>query len=444
MKILILGSNDIAYNLAQELSKIDYAVTVVDNKVDQIKQIDRELDVKGIIGYPTYPSVLDNADCETTDILIAVLDNDEANMVACQIAHSLFNVPLKIARIKNHHYLNQGKLYGDEDLPIDVFISPEILLTRQITSLINFPGAEEIRFFGSAYIVLIRIQASSPWITQKIKTVENDNECLITFIQRDGKWLIPDIKFSLKENDQLLFASKRGNVSKILASAGIENPEINNIMVGGLGHNGTNLIRNIQSNYNIKAIEKNSQQCNRAATEFENITVLHGKISDRQLMVDEGVAQSDFFCALTDDESENILSSLMAKKMGCKKVVTLLTNTIYYECINELVDYVIISKLALINAILTEIYKGESIHEVKSISCGEITLIKMGITEHFNHLNFPATAIPYPKNATFVGILRDNEFFSDRDTLIKKGDFVLLASTEISDIPKMDELFSSF
>ena len=126
MKILILGSNDVAYTLAQVLSKMDHAITVVDNKVDQIKHIDRELDVKGIIGYPTYPFVLDKADCATTDILIAVLDQDEANMVACQIAHSLFNVPLKIARIKNHHYLNQKKLYGNQDLPIDVFISPEI------------------------------------------------------------------------------------------------------------------------------------------------------------------------------------------------------------------------------------------------------------------------------------------------------------------------------
>jgi len=441
MKILILGSNDVAYTLAQVLSKMDHAITVVDNKVDQIKHIDRELDVKGIIGYPTYPFVLDKADCATTDILIAVLDQDEANMVACQIAHSLFNVPLKIARIKNHHYLNQKKLYGNQDLPIDVFISPEIVLSKQITSLINFPGVEEIRFFDSAYIILIKITPTSAWVGQTARALEQAHQCIISHTFSNKKWQQITPKYKVNTGDEILLSAKRGNISKILASAGIDNPDIKHIMIGGLGHNGTNLIRSIQHEYNIKAIEKDIHQCKRSASEFDDLTILHGKISDRQLLEEEGISRVDFYCALTDDESENILSSLIAKKSGCKKVLCLLKNTSYSDCISDHVDHILLSKIAVINAILTEIHKGRSIDAVKSIRGGEITLFKMKITEHFKYLNKPIKSIPFPNTTNLLGIIRKEDFYTDKDLIVSQDDFMIFSTIQIIDIQNMDNLF---
>ena len=148
----------------------------------------------------------------------------------------------------------------------------------------------------------------------------------------------------MNTGDEILLSAKRGNISKILASAGIDSPDIKHIMIGGLGHNGTNLMRSIQHEYNIKAIkEKDIHQCKRSASEdFDDLTILHGKISDKQLLEEEGISQVDFYCALTDDESENILSSLIAKKSGCKKVLCLLKNTSYSDCISDHVDHILL------------------------------------------------------------------------------------------------------
>ncbi len=440
MKILILGSNDIVYALAKELSEINHAVTVIDIKVDQIKQIDRDLDVRGIIGHPTYPHILEKAECHNTDILISILDNDESNMVACQIAHSLFNVPIKIARIRDHNYLNQRRLYGDQDLPIDVFISPETNLTSQMSSLINYPGAKEIRFFESAALISLYIDEHSPWMNQAISDIEAEIEGRIITLKTDGTWQSLNNKSVIDQPSIVVITCPRTKLSQIIQSSGVESPPLSRVFIGGLGHNGKNLIRHIADTYNVKALDKNIHQCHRTAAEFQNITVLHSPITNKQLLIDEGIDKTDFFCALTDDDSENILSSLMAKKMGCRYVLCLLKENTYSECIEGLVDYSILTKTAIINAILSEIYKGDRIDRIKSMDTGKLIYLKISVDDKFKYLQKALKSIP---DTLFkIGILRNESFHFDLDLIIESGDKLIVGVTSMHDIKQIDPFFN--
>ena len=319
MKILILGSNYVASALAQELCSAGHDITVIDRHIEAVKKIDLELDVRGIVGHPTYPEVLRQGECADSNAIIAVLEHDESNMVACQIAHSLFNVPIKIARIRSHNYLDNGKLFGDENLPIDLFINPERILAKKISQTINHPGAEEVQYHLDAGLVRLIVPEDSQWLGKKIQDIEKTHECRIVIKLKNETIIYLNPNDTLNPNEEIIIVCAVSNINSLLGECGIDNPALSEIVIGGAGYNAKYLVKQLGTHYKIKVIEKNHYECQKFASDFPNVITLHGDVKDEQIWTQEALGNADIYCGLTDDDASNVLSCLLAKQLGCKK-----------------------------------------------------------------------------------------------------------------------------
>lgn len=425
MKILILGSNHVASALAQELCSAGHDITVIDNRVDAIKKIDLELDVRGIVGHPTYPEVLKQGECADSDALIAVLEHDESNMVACQIAHSLFNVPIKIARIRSHNYLHDGKLYGDDNLPIDLFINPERILAKKISQTINHPGTQEVQYHLEAGLVRVIIPEQSPWLDKNIHDIEKELECRI-LIKLDNETITYlNGTNQLHANDEIILACSVSNINCVLDACGIENPTFNEIVIGGAGYNAKYLAKQLGDHYKIKVIEKKYHLCQKFAADFPNVITLHGDVKDEQIWTNEELGDADIYCGLTNDDASNVLSCLIAKQLGCKKSLSLFKEPNYLDLMRSYLDYGVSGQMAMVNTILTALYKKDGIKLVFNIANGLLMSASIIINENFKQLGKPLKTINLGNQICLIGVCRDNHLLLDQDTLIQEKDLII-------------------
>lgn len=428
MKILILGSNYVASALAQELCAAGHDITLIDNRVDTIKKIDMELDVRGIVGHPTYPDVLKQGECGDSDALIAVLDHDESNMVACQIAHSLFKVPIKIARIRANHYLHEGKLFGDNNLPIDLFINPEKILGKKISQTINHPGAEEVQYHLQAGFIKLKLPEGSAWCGQTVQDIESKHECRILI-----RLEINDIHY-LKPTDQLqpgqsiIAACGIDYINDLIQTSGIECPILDEIIIGGAGHNAKHLVKQLGSHFKIRVLEKSYHLCQRFAEEFPQVTTLHGDVKDEQLWISEELNKADIYCAMTDDDASNVLSCLVAKQLGCEKTLSIFKEPNYLNLMANYIDYGISTQMAVVNTILTALYKNNGIKLVFTLANGRLISASIHISEQFKQLGMPLKAIKLGNHVCLVGVCRDNNLLLDQDTIIQTNDLIIFLS----------------
>lgn len=425
MKILILGSNHVAYALAQELCSAGHDITVIDNRVDAVKKIDLELDVRGIVGHPTYPEVLRQGECADSDALIAVLEHDESNMVACQIAHTLFNVPIKIARIKTHNYLHDGKLYGDDNLPIDLFINPERILAKKISQTINHPGAEEVQYHLEGGLVRFFIPESSPWLETTISELEKTHECRIPIKLENDAIVYLNETDQLQAHDEIIMACAVSNINGIMATCGVENPSLNEIVIGGAGYNAKYLAKQLSSHYKIKIIEKKYQTCQKFAADFPNIITFHGDVKDEQIWINESLGNADIYCGLTDDDASNVLSCLIAKQLGCKKTLSLFKEPNYLDLMRSYLDYGVSGQMAMVNLILTALYRKDGIKLVFTIANGLLMSASVLINAQFKQLDKPLKSIDLGNNICLLGVCRDGHLLLDKDTIIQENDLIL-------------------
>ena len=425
MKILILGSNHVAEALAQELCSAGHDITLIDNRVDAVKKIDMELDVRGIVGHPTYPEVLRQGECADSDALIAVLEHDESNMVACQIAHSLFNVPIKIARIRTHNYLEDGKLFGDDNLPIDLFINPERILAKKISQTINHPGAEEVQYHLEAGLARVIIPEASPWLGKPIHEIEKELDCRI-LIKLDNEQIIYlSGTDEVHAKDEVITACAVSNINAVLDHCGIENPSFSEIVIGGAGYNAKYLAKQLGNHYKIKVIEKNYHLCQKFAGDFPNVITLHGDVKDEQIWSQETLGDADIYCGLTNDDASNVLSCLIAKQLGCKKSLSLFKEPNYLELMRPYLDYGVSAQIAMVNTILTALYKKDGIKLVFTIANGLLMSASIVIKESFKHLGKPLKSIQLGNQICLIGVCRDNHLLLDQDTLIQEDDLII-------------------
>ena len=425
MKILILGSNHVASALAQELCSAGHDITVIDNRVDAVKKIDLELDVRGIVGHPTYPEVLRQGECADSDALIAVLEHDESNMVACQIAHSLFNVPTKIARIRTHNYLHDGKLYGDDNLPIDLFINPERILAKKISQTINHPGAEEVQYHLEAGLVRFILPEESPWLDKNVLELEKTYECRIPIKLENESIIYLSETDTLKPHDEIILACTVSNINGIMEACGIENPSLNEIVIGGAGYNAKYLAKQLSGHYKIKVIEKNYHLCQKFAADFPHVITLHGDVKDEQIWTHEALGDADIYCGLTNDDASNVLSCLIAKQLGCKKTLSLFKEPNYLDLMRSYVDYGVSGQMAMVNLILTALYKKDGIKLVFTIANGLLMSASVLINDQFKQLNKPLKSIDLGNNICLLGVCRDGHLLLDQDTIIQENDLIL-------------------
>ncbi len=451
MKIIICGAGQVGYGIAEQLSVQKNDVTVIDNSQKLIDNMNKTLDVRTIVGNGSYPEILDEAGAGDADVIIAVTQYDEINMVICTISHLIFNIPTKIARIRSNNFLNPNyeNLFTRENIPIDVIISPEKEIADSILKNITLPGAFEIIEFGEKRISFLGVN-----IDENCKVVDTplreltenypDLICTIVGINRDDEIIIPTQKHSLKQNDKIYLVCNSDHISKILSALGHTEPEAHNIIIAGAGNVGTYLAKALESNVsniNIKLIELNQEVAEKAAKELKKSIVLNGNSIDKNLLEQAGIIKTDAFVAITNNDNINLISSVIAKEMGAKQALSLLQDNNYNDLQSRLnIDALINPRATTISSILRYLRKGR-IRDAHSLYNGKVEVLEAEIVDASPLIGKQIKEADIPDDLRFGAILRkDDVIRPDGETILEVNDRIVLFSLSES-IHAVEQLF---
>ena len=451
MKILICGAGQVGYGIAEQLSIQKNDVTVIDNYADLIENINKSLDVRTIRGNGSYPEVLDEAGAGGADVIIAVTQFDEVNMVICHIAHILFNIPTKIARIRSNNFLNPEyeNLFTTDNIPIDVLISPEREIGESILKNLALPGAFEILEFADKRISLlgVSIDESFDLVNQSLGSLTKqfpEVTCTVVGINRDAEIIVPTQKDVIRLNDKIYLICDSEHVKRVLTILGHRETEAHNIIIAGAGNVGSYLAKSLESsnsNINIKIIELNKDIAQKAATELGKSIVLNGNVLDKNLLEQAGITRSDAFVALTNNDNVNLISSVIAKEMGSKQTLTLLTDNNYNDLHSKLeIDTFINPRATTISSILRYLRRGR-IRDAHSLYNGEIEVLETEVVEASPLIGKTIKEADIPDGLRFGAILRKESVIRpDGDTRIELHDRIVLFSLADS-IHDVEHLF---
>ena len=322
MKIVILGAGQVGSTVAYSLSNEENDITVVDVNPTHLKELQDRLDIRGVLGHASHPTVLVRAGIEDADMVIALTSSDEVNMTACQVAYTLYNTPTRIARIRSSEYIENPRLFEREHCPVDVLISPETLVTQYIARLIEYPGALQVLDFadGRAQLVATQAYAGGPLVGHRLQTLREhmpaDADARVAAIYRQDKTIIPDGNTVIEENDTVFFLAAQKNIRMMMRELRpLDNP-IRRVILAGGGHIGANLARHLERDHHVKIIERDVGRAEEIAEHLERAIVLVGDCADEELLREEAVDTTDVYCVLTNDDEANILSSMLAKQTG--------------------------------------------------------------------------------------------------------------------------------
>ncbi|HJN37746.1 MAG TPA: Trk system potassium transporter TrkA [Gammaproteobacteria bacterium] len=444
MNILILGCSTIGSTLARQLSQEQYDVTVVDNQKQKLTKLQEKYDIRTVLGQPSYPETLKEANAENADIIIAVSDKDEINMIACQIAHTLFKVKKKIARISSPHYLVRNELFGDKDLPIDIFINTERLVMNLIRECIDHPGSQQVLRFQNPQLVIasVKIQeeseASSLMSQQLISYFPSETAAIIALFRQGTQQTLTD-DFVLHKNDTVYFICEHTQLDSMLKVFYPQALASHSVIIGGGGQNGSLLAKNLSSDFRVKLIENNRQRCFQLAHQFPDLTILHGDATDKDLLVNENIENTDLFCAMTHDDEDNLISSLQAKHLGAKNVITLVNRLDYLDIFtNNDLDVLIVPHQVVINDIFTHIHRGNFL-SVHALAKGNMEVIEVSLVPDCFFLEKPYL----PSEIKLCGIIRDNKpLVIEELDQYQTHDILILLVENASAVMKLENLFT--
>ncbi len=439
MKVIICGAGQVGYGIAERLSAEDNDVTVIDKSPELIQAIRDTLDVRGYVGHGADPEVLAAADADQADMIIAVTLYDEVNMVACQVAHSLFNVPTKVARIRLQNYLlpHWQDLFSREHMPIDVIISPEVEVGEMVLRRIALPGATEVVRFADDNVAMIAIECDEncPIVDTPLSQLTElfpDLKAVVTGIWRAGNLFVPRSSDSLLAGDLAYVVASRDQVKRTLGIFGHEEPDASRIVIIGGGNIGFYVASNIekrQPNARVKIIEQSRERAVAIADKLDKTLVLHGGGLDQNIMLEAGIANADLTVALTNDDQINILSSVMAKKLGCKSNMALLNNTSYYDFTRAMgIDTHINPRSVTISKVLQHVRRGR-IRSVHSVQNGAAEMIEAEALQTSPLVGMPLRDLDLPDGVRIGAIFRKGVVIQpDGDTVIKSNDRVVIFS----------------
>jgi len=452
MKFIICGAGQVGTSIARHLAAEDNDVVVVDNSPELIAKIQDSLDVRGIIGFASHPEILERAGAADADMLIAVTREDEVNMVACQVAHSLFNVPTKIARVRHESYLQPAwaDLFSGNHLPIDVIISPEIEIAKAIARRLAAPGSFEMipLVDGKVRVTGVRCTAECPVINTPLRQLTGlfpDLNIVVIAILREGKLLVPDGDSQMRAGDDVYFAVDSDRVPRAMSAFGHEEPEARRIVIVGGGNVGIFLAHSIEESYpaaNLKLIEANKVAAERAVQALSRTTVLVGNALDPEILTEANVANAETIVVVTNEDEVNVLVGLLAKRQGCGRAVALVNNPVFGPLIANLgIDVVVSPRAITVSTILQHVRRGR-IRAVHSLGEGIGEVIEGDALETSPLVGAPLKDINLPAGVVVGALVRGDEVILPRgDTVIKTGDrIVIFVTTEA--VKKVEKMFS--
>lgn len=451
MKIIILGAGQVGGTLAEHLASEANDITVVDTDGERLRDLGDRLDIRTVQGRASLPNVLRQAGADDADMLVAVTNSDETNMVACQVAYTLFHTPTKIARVREAAYLTRGEeLFDNDAIPVDVLISPEQVVTNYIKRLIEHPGALQVIDFaeGKAQLVAVKAYYGGPLIGQQLRQLREhmpNVDTRVAAIFRRDRPITPRGDTIIEADDEVFFIAAKANIRAVMSEMRRLDESYKRIVIAGGGQIGERLAEAIESRYQVKIIEMNPARCRYLSDTLDSTVVLQGSASDRDLMLEENIADADVFLALTNDDEANIMSSLLAKRLGAKKVMTIINNPAYVDLIQGgEIDIAISPQLATIGTLLAHVRRGDivSVHSLRRGAAEAIEAIAHGDSKSSKVIGRSIGEINLPPGTTIGAIIRDEEVLIAHDsTVINAGDHVILFLVDKKHIRDVEKLF---
>ena len=450
MKIIILGAGQVGGTTAESLAKEGNDVTIVDTNQHLLSRLQDRLDIRTVNGHASSPETLIAAGIENADMLIAVTQNDEVNMVACQVANSLFQTPKKLARIRSSCYNEYENLFSPKDMPIDVTISPERLVTAYVHRMIEQPGVLQIVEFcaGKAQLVSVKVGESSQMDGQpitKLLDILPDIKMRVAAIFRDGKVMPERSRQPLQPDDEIFFLALTHEIATLVKVFRPSYKPYNRVLIAGGGSIGRQLASLLEPNHQVIVIERYEHQAKALEKSLPNIKVVHGSAGDAELLTEIDIEHIDAFCAVTNDDEANILSAMLAKRLGTRKVFSIISKASHVELVkNTSIDVAISPAQVTIGTLLRHIRKGDvvKVHSLRQGAAEAIEVIVHGDADTSKIIGRSIQQIKLPKSASVAAILRGDEvIFSDENLLIQSEDHLIIFISDQKDIAAVERAF---
>lgn len=452
MKVIVCGAGQVGGNIARHLATENNNVTVIDQSPELIRKIGDTLDVQAMVGHASHPGVLERAGASDADMLIAVTFADEVNMVACQVAHSIFNVPTKIARVRQQNYLQPiwADLFSRDHMPIDHIISPEMEVARAVSHRLQAPGAFDMIPLadGLVRVIGVRTTEECPLLDtplRQLTTLFPDLHIIIVGIVRDGHTIVPSGDEQILAGDEVYFVSESAHVSRAMASFGHEETEARRVVVVGAGNIGLFLAQEIEAHHPgvaARLIELDHTRAERAARTLNRMVVIHGNALDLEILAEANVATAETIIAVTNDDKINILAALLAKSAGCQRAISLINDLTFEPLITKLgVDVVVNPRAITVSTILQFVRRGR-IRSVHALREGVGEVVEAEALETSTVVGTPLREIDLGKGIIIGAVVRDGKVLLPRgDTVIQVHDLVILfASSEA--VKKVEKMFA--
>ncbi len=451
MKILILGAGQVGSSAAYHLSREEAnEVTVVDMRPNVLRELQDRLDIRTVVGHAAHPGVLERAGANDADIVVALTDTDETNMVACQVAYTLFHTPTKIARIRAAEYMSSTRLFTQDAIPIDVRISPEQLVCEYVEQLILYPGATQVLDFADGRVRLVGVLADRDGLLvgQRIATLKEhvpNTEGRIAAIYRGGKAMLPDGETVIAEGDEVFFIADRKDIRVFMSEIRRLEEPVRRVVIAGGGNIGVRLALALEQTNQVKIIERDSKRARQISEVVNKAIVLVGDAADEELLLEENVDNVDVFCALTNSEEANILSSMVAKRLGAHKVMALINRASYVDLVESgSIDIAISPQQVTIGSLLAHVRRGDvaKVHSLRRGAAEAIEAIAHGTEETSKVVGRSIEQIELPPGSAIVALVRDDRvMIAHHDTVIEADDHVILFMTDRRKIERIEELF---
>jgi trk system potassium uptake protein TrkA len=451
MKIIILGAGQVGSSAAYQLARQEAnEVTIVDHNAAVLRDLQDRLDVRTVVGHASFPATLERAGAANADMVIALTSSDEVNMVACQVAHTLFGIATRIARVRSAEYAATPDLFRPEAIPVDVRISPEQLVTQHIQQLIHYPGSFQVLDFadGRVRLVGVRTRRDGLLVNQRIRDLKThvpDAEVRIAAIYRNGQGVPAEGDTLIRENDEIFFIAARNDIRSVMAEMRKLEPPVRRVVIAGGGNIGLRLASALEHTNNVKVIERDRERARAISERLAKAIVLHGDAADEELLLEENIDAADVFVAVTNADEANILSAMLAKQLGCKKVMALINRPSYAEMVESgSIDVAISPQQITIGSLLALARRGDmvKVHSLRRGRAEAIEAVAHGTAETSKVVGRRIEQIALPPGTAINVIVRDDAVMeAHHDTLVRPDDHLILFLSDRRQVDQVARLF---
>ena len=451
MKIIILGAGQVGRTAAYHLSREEANdVTVVDLDEDVLRDLQDRLDIRTVSGNAASPRILEAAGIAGTDILVALTNSDEINMLACQIAWTLYRTPKKIARVRSADYTERDKLFSENGVAVDVWISPEQLVTEYVARLIRYPGTLQVLDFADGRVRLVGIRAlqGGPLVGQALRTLREhipSADARVAAIYRAGKSVKPEAETVIEDGDEVFFIAARDDIRVVMKELRREEAPARRVVIAGGGNIGLRLASALEGKNQVKLIERDGKRARRVSELLNRTIVLHGDAADEELLLEENIDNTDVFAALTNSEEANILSAMLAKRLGAHKVMALINKPSYAELIESgSIDVAISPQSVTIGSLLAHVRRGDvvRVHSLRRGAAEALEIVVHGDADSSKVIGRCIEDIALPGGTTLGAVVRAEEvIIAHHDTTVQPDDHLILFLTDRRHIDAVEKLF---